>query len=463
MLLNASSDLQVPVLPSGLKLKPLMKNPFARSRSAQPGIARPGTPAERRELVLRHGTNGMSFLTLYPGWEHFHPAKGSGFVAFERHNRSALVCGDPMCEPGAEDALIKSFAAWCATERLTPAFVSATPSLAARCRERGWKTLKIGQEPIFELDDYAPRGNKTKKVRSAANQARKGGVTVNCVPAGHYPPSDVAREMREVQHLWQASRKITALAFTLRLEPLTLASDKITVLAYRAGQLEGFVTCIPIGGRNGYYVEDMIRRPAAPNGVSEMLFLAAVEAARERGASIANLGLAPLRDTARQPDGHRVIGRSLGFAFKRLNLFYKFKPLEHFKAKFGPDAWEDSFLVYRPGRLPRVALGLLSAFTPGKFGPVTAALSRFRPAPANNGRKFSPGHIAGIGLTTAAALGYSAVAVQHPGLFLPFQLAARGFAFPVVEVGEVARAHLIIDSVLLAAGAGWFVRSSRSE
>lgn len=440
-----------------------MRNPFSSSRPRGASLARPGTPEARRELVLRHGANGMSFLTLYPGWEHFHPADSSGFVAFERHNGSALVCGDPICEPGAETTLIRAFVAWCASEKLTPAFVSATPPLAGRCREMGWKALKIGQEPIFQIERYAPRGNRTKKVRSAANQARKVGVTIECVPAGQYPASSVAREMREVQKLWQSSRNIKALAFTLRLEPLTLAADKIILLAYKDRQLEGFVTCIPIGGRNGYYIEDMIRRPTAPNGVSELLFLAAVEAARERGATMANLGLAPLRGTARQPAGHRLLGHSLSFAFKRLNLFYKFRPLEHFKAKFGPDSWEDSFLVYRPGQLPRVALGLLHAFTPGKFGPVTAALSRFRPAPAGEGRRFAPGHIAGIGVTTALALGYSAVAVQHPGLFLPFEIVARGFAFPVVEVGEVARAHLIIDSVLFAVGAGWFVRSTRRE
>ena len=89
-----------------------MRNPFRRSRTSGETLARPGTPEERRELVLRHGANGMSFLTLYPGWEHFHPANGSGFVAFERHNGSALVCGDPVCEPGAEKTLVEAFAAW---------------------------------------------------------------------------------------------------------------------------------------------------------------------------------------------------------------------------------------------------------------------------------------------------------------------------------------------------------------
>jgi lysylphosphatidylglycerol synthetase-like protein (DUF2156 family) len=426
-------------------------------------LARPGSPAERRELALRHGYNGMSFLTLYPGWEYFHPVAGEGFIAFERHNKVALACGDPVCEPGAAPALIEAFRTFCAAEKLTPAFVGATARLAGICREDGWKTLKVGEEPVFELADYAPRGNRTKKVRSAANQARKGGVTIECIPAGQRPPSGVAREMLEVQSAWQASRNINALAFTLRLSPLELADDKVILLARLHGRLEAFVTCIPVPARNSYYVEDMIRRPDAPNGVSEMLFLAAAGECKARGATMANLGLAPLRNARTQPDGHRALGHALQFTFSRLNLFYKFKPLEHFKAKFGPTAWEDAFLIYRPGRLNRVALALLNAFTPGKLGPLTAAASRFsRPAEAGE-KRFSPGNIVGMATSAAVAVAYSALAIQHPVLFAPFAYAAQAFTFPVREAEEVARAHLIIDSAVLMLAGGWYARSARRD
>lgn len=426
-------------------------------------LRRAGSHEERRELALRHGYNGMSFLTLYPGWEYFHPVQGAGYIAFERHNRTALAVGDPICAPEDTREIIEAFRGFCAAERLTPAFAGSTERLAEICHAEGWKVLKIGEEPIFGLAGYAPRGNRTKKVRSAANQARKGGVTVDLLTPGTSPGASLALEMLDVQAAWQATRNIKALSFTLRLAPLEHADDKLILLARKAGRLEGFVTCIPIAARNGYYFEDMIRRPDAPNGVSEMLFLAAVEACRERGAEMANLGLAPLRNARSQRWGHSLAGGALQFTFAHLNLFYKFKPLEHFKAKFGPDGWEDAYLIYRPGRLTRVSLALLSAFTPGKLGPFAAAISRFR-KPAQQrapGRRWSPGHAAGMATTAGIAAACGALAVQDPALFAPIERTFDIFSSPVIHAGEAARAHIFIDSVVLLAAGGWYARSAR--
>ena len=144
-------------------------------------------------------------------------------------------------------------------------------------RRTGWKALKIGEEPIFALADYAPRGNRTKKVRSAANQARKRGTTVEAIAAGQRPSYSVARDMEEVQAAWQGSRNISALAFTLGSAHLEYADDKVILIARREGRIEGFVTCLPAAKGENYYIEDMIRRPDAPNGVSELLFLSAVD------------------------------------------------------------------------------------------------------------------------------------------------------------------------------------------
>lgn len=235
------------------------------------------------------------------------------------------------------------------------------------------------------------------------------------------------------------------------------------LLARLNRRLEAFVTCIPVPARNSYYVEDMIRRPDAPNGVSEMLFLAVTEECRARGATRANLGLAPLRNASSQPDGHRALGHAMQFTFSRLNLFYKFKPLAHFKAKFGPSRWEEAFLIYRPGRLNRVCFALLNAFTPGKLGPLTAAASRFYKPDEAGEKRFSPGNIAGMAASAAVAVAYSALAVQHPVLFAPFEYAAQAFTFPAREAEEAARAHLVIDSVILALAGGWYVRSARRD
>ena len=431
-----------------------------RNTPAQ-GLSREGSPLERHALVLKHGYNGMSFLTLYPGWEYFHPAGAEGFIAFERHNHTALACGDPVCPPGGEASIVEAFRAYCGSEKLTPAFVGATARLASACRADGWRTLKVGEEPLFNLPEYVPHGYSAKKMRSDAKRATRDGMVIEVVPAGQPPTSGLAREIVEVQQSWQATRKISPLSFTLRLAPLAFAGDKLLIVARLNGRLEGFVSGVPIAGRNGYYLEAMIRRPDARGGTSECLFLAAIEECRSRGIELVATGLSPLRNSGVQPDGHRAVGHALHFTFQRLNLFYKFRPLEHFKAKFGPTDWEESFLIYRPGRLTRVGVAVLCAFTPGRFGPIRAALSRFRRHSPAGERRLSPGHLAGMCASAGVAVGYSAIALQHPTLFEPFRLALAGFTAPMREAGEEARAHLVIDSVLVLAAGGWYARSAR--
>lgn len=434
--------------------------PLPRRHRSDAPLSREGTARERYDLVSRFGYNGLSFLTLYAGWEYFHPPVGEGFIAYERHNGTALACGEPVCAPGDEAAVIDGFRAFCAAEKLTPAFAGASARFSAIAREAGWKTLKVGEEPLFALDGYAPRGNRTKKVRSAANQASKTGVTVEVIPAGTRPAPAVVRELEEVLRIWRSTRNVSALAFTLRSAPLNYAEDKVILLARKDGRLEAFLTCIPSPGREAYTLEDMVRRPDAPNGASELLFLAATAECQARGAKLANLGLAPLRGASPQPAGHKIVGALLGFTFNHLNTFYKFRPLEHFKAKFGPTEWEDSFLVYRPGRLARVGLALLSAFTPGRFGIVRTCFSALQESTPDGRRRLSPANAAGMAASAAVAVGYSALAIHNPVLFEPVEATARVFARPMDEAGTLLRAHLLIDSIVLALAGGWYARTA---
>jgi hypothetical protein len=78
-------------------------------------------------------------------------------------------------------------------------------------------------------------------------------------------------------------------------------------------------------------------------------------------------------------------------------------------------------------------------------------------------RQFSPGNVAGMLASAVLAVGYSLVALQHPFLFAPFDYAGHAFAFPFKEAGEQARAHLVVDSLLLLLGGGWYARSARRD
>ncbi len=406
--------------------------------------------------MQQYARNGLAFLTLYPGWTYFDlPAKG--FIAFERHSRVAVVVGDPVCVPGAESEIVAAFLQFCRQEKITAAFANAREDFLETYRSAGLALLKIGEEPVFDCATWAPRGDRAKKARSAANQASKAGVTIQVLEPGATPPSAVAREVDEVIDEWRATRKIHALGFTLRLAPLELAEDKIILLAQHEGRIEAFLTCVPYANGRAYYFEDLIRRKGAPTGASELLVIAAVNECRMRGADIANFGLAPLRRSNAQPVARPVLGRVLDFTFRRLNLFYRFKPLEHFKGKFAPTRWEPAYLVYPPGKLVAASVGLLNAFTPGKTGPIRAVTSRFRLHP-ESGSVWSD-----IVVTTVGGL-VSALAIValwgNPDIGIDAAVASLS---PMEFVGTLARAHVVIDGVLAVAGAAWFARSRKGS
>lgn len=414
-----------------------------------------GTFEERYAVARRFGGNGLAFLALYDGWEYFAPPDNPGFVAFERHKGCAVVCGDPVCAPGDEQTTLAAFLDFCTRERLTPAFANATQRFLPRYEAAGLAAVKVGEEPIFETGSWAPRGDRAKKVRSASNQARRQGVTIEVLAPGAMPSSLLEREVADVVADWRASRNVKALGFTLRLAPLAHPNDKIVILARSGGRLEAFLTCVPYADGDAYYLEDLVRRKTAPTGATELLVIEAVAEARRRGASIANFGLAPLRGCREQPGGRRLLGWAMGFAFRRLNMFYGFRPLDHFKAKFAPNRYEPAYLVYPHGQLRRAGLGLLSAFTPGTAGPVTTALSRFR-RPGTDGGSVFDLPIAALSAAASAAL--VAMLWFDPGLPLHAMLLALK---PLFLAGGLARAHLYVDTALFAAGGGWFASARR--
>jgi len=415
-------------------------------------LVRDGSAVERHAAVDRYATDSISYYALYPGWQYFQAPGLAGFIAYERHLGVALTCGGPISSPNERAGLIAAFEAYCRVEGLRPAFVGTSRVEAEGCAARGWKALKLGEEPILDAATYAPRGNRAKKVRSAQNQARKNGVTVEVIPPGVRPASPLLADVVAIREAWAKARKVSPLGFTLRLQPLRGIEDKILLLARHQGQPVAFLTCVPAPGRAAYAVEDLCRTPSAPNGASEMLISTALDECRARGATTLNLGLAPLRGCRRQALGSRLAGLSLA-AIRRLGSpFYQFRALEHFKSKFAPSAWEETYLVYRPGHLTRTLTALTLAFTPGHFGALHTAMSRFQ-----RGRARVASRVAAV--SAAAAL--VAIAYLSPQTLGRAGSRAELLAVPATGVAHEAGRHLVIDAAIGAVAAGWYVNSTR--
>jgi len=123
-----------------------------------------------------------------------------------------------------------------------------------------------------------------------------------------------------------------------------------------------------VPGRNGWLVEQIVRRSNPPNGTAELLIDGAVRSIAASGSTYATLGLSPLSQRA----GLRTLLQAfwLRFVLRWVRLhgarFYNFGGLDVFKAKFNPDAWEPIYAIAEGTSFPPRALyAIVGAFNGG--------------------------------------------------------------------------------------------------
>ncbi|HYM14926.1 MAG TPA: DUF2156 domain-containing protein [Dehalococcoidia bacterium] len=325
-------------------------------------MSRIESPAERRQrLVDTHGYNGLALLTLYDGWRYFEPAELDGFVAFELHRGTAVACGDPVCAEADVPVLLSLFAAYCTGRDWRFSFVGASARVGKIAAALGMTVVKVGEEPFLDLSHSGLTGNAAKKARSAINLARRTGVTVE---EYRDPSPAVDSEITAIARDWLATRNSPPMGFLLRSRPLALREKKRIFIASHDDRIVAVLTCSLAPARGLLYIEEQLRRPDAPYGTSELLIDHARRAARDSGLALLSLGTAPLHNAVQQPYGtFRVLTLLFRALRARANPVYNFASLAHFKKKFAPAFWEDTFLVCQ-GASPRVALSVIAAFAP---------------------------------------------------------------------------------------------------
>jgi len=135
------------------------------------------------------------------------------------------------------------------------------------------------------------------------------------------------------------------------------------------GKLVGFLAASPMPARRGWYLEDVLREPDAPQGTATLLVVEALANLKAEGAELATLGTSPLTNDGPVdvPTEHRIVSRALDAASRRLGPFYNFEGLRRFKGKFAPSWWESEYVLSQRGvTMPhRVGHAIVRALVPG--------------------------------------------------------------------------------------------------
>jgi phosphatidylglycerol lysyltransferase len=312
------------------------------------------------ELLRQNGWNATSFQILEPGFQYLF-IEDYAVVGYVDTGSAWVAAGAPIAPLDRVREVSEAFVA-AARKAGRRASCFGTES---RFEElTGWPALRIGDQPVWDPAQWLDVVASHKSLREQLRRARAKGVVVRAVDATELALGAPLRTQVDLLiERWLASRPIAPMGFLVQIDPFTFVEERHYFVAEREGKVVAFLGIIPIFARGGWFFEDFLRDPDAPNGTIEMLVDAGMRAAITTKIPFVTLGLVPLAGDVNQGlRAARRLGRSL----------YDFDGLRAFKAKFAPRAWDPVFLSRPPGSNAFVALfDTLRAFARGgllRFG-----------------------------------------------------------------------------------------------
>jgi phosphatidylglycerol lysyltransferase len=334
-------------------------------------------------LVQRHGDNSVAAFALDRDVDYFFSPNGRAVIAYRFESDTLLAIGDPIGPEEEIPPLLEVFERFCREHDWSFAFYQTRPERRPLYRARGWRTVHIGEDPMIRAKCFSLEGSAVATLRRNVRKLERQGIEALAFVPGENPfddadaPEGMLDQLREISSQWLKEHRGGEKGFCMgRFDPHHL-DDVWLAVAWDPAQhrAEAFCTFVPIWARRGWTLDLMRRRADAMTGVTEFLIVKTVEKMRERGDEVMSLSLSALAKVEREapaagegaasaaaaaPDD-----RAREFLMQRLARFYDFKGLFRWKQKFAPE-FEPRDLVYPdPLELPRVALALVRAQSPG--------------------------------------------------------------------------------------------------
>jgi phosphatidylglycerol lysyltransferase len=319
---------------------------------------------EKVHLFLKkYGRNSMSSLLLYDGLKYYFCGKTEALIGYYDTKKLLIGVGEPVCPVDAYRDAVQDFVAFGKSEKKDCAFLLVTDVFHKMAKDIGFLAIKVGEDFIFDVQTYVPKGNRAKKVRSAINQIRKRGAVVREYNPATTRDNSIEDKFRDVARNWIQSHRFKAKAFFIGLKLFDFHEIKRYFYVEYDGKIVALMACLPIYARKGYLFEDLIREPSAPNGVSEIMVVEAIKKFKQEGAAIATFGVSP-KIEVRRKDDLPVLSRFIVMStIKIVNTVLKLRLLYHYRKKYHTATVESCYLLKYPKRL-RVSdiFGILRTF-----------------------------------------------------------------------------------------------------
>lgn len=241
-------------------------------------------------LLKKYGYHSQSYNILRNDKSYFYSPSGiDGVIAYVVKASVAMCAGDPVCSPDSIQQFVSEFRQFCKEQKWRCCFQSITERCKDILEDMGFGIIKIGEEPIFDLNMLSWAGSKFRGLRKSINQAKKQGLKiVEYCPLTERQP-EWEKEMEELSIIWKKYKGSGEFAFLIGKPALDNPAERKYFVALLDNKIEAFVVCTPIYARSGIYFDVMRRKKKTPNGMPQLLFSESFRILKEQGYTMATL------------------------------------------------------------------------------------------------------------------------------------------------------------------------------
>lgn len=322
----------------------------------------PGPVADdrRRARALLHDTGGdhLQVMGLWEGNRYWFGC--GGYVAYRPIGGIVVTVGEPV---GADpQAVADGFEEFCRREGWHPAWYSVRDAFA-RSRT-GFRRLKVAEESILAAGTPL-KGKKFQNVRTAANRAKKEGISARWTTWAECTLVERERII-ELSEEWVSGKSLPEMRFTLgTIEELDDPDTRLLIAEDATGKMHAVTSWLEVReyGKVAGLMLDMMRRGTGDGtfrSAIEFLFGEAIRATGEEGLEWVSLSGVPLAGSV----GSDFLDRVLDMIGRSLEPLYGFRSLAASKNKFHPGI-EPWYLLYSDELvLPAVGFAIARCYLP---------------------------------------------------------------------------------------------------
>jgi lysyl-tRNA synthetase class 2 len=229
-------------------------------------------------------------------------------------------------------------------------------------QKAGLDVIELGDEAIVDVGGFSLEGRAMRGVRQAVGRMRRSGYTCQVIRQRDLPHEQFAGTVACANALRDGK---VERGFSMALSRLgdPADGDCLLVLCHdEDGRLRGVLQFVP-WGRRGLSLDLMRGDRTAPNGLTELMVVAAIEAAPALGVERISLNFAVLRSVFARAEelGAGPVIRLWSRVLRAASRLWQIESLYRANAKYLPD-WQPRFLCFPSARdLPRIAVAALSA------------------------------------------------------------------------------------------------------